>query len=244
MIDLHCHILPGVDDGPAILAESLSMARQAVADGIHTIVATPHALGGAHPNPPDKVCDHVKKLQQHLKAESIQLKLLPGCEVHNCPDMAGKIADGQASFLNKQKKHILIEFPFKAVSNAFTSELLKLIKIGITPILAHPERNIMTYHNPEVLSDYIAKGCLVQMNSTSINGGFGPNILDNAKQLLHLRMVHIIASDAHSSGRRAPTLSLAVQFAGEALGDADEALKMVTDTPQQILDGEDVAVSR
>ena len=242
MIDLHCHILPGIDDGPAILSESLSMARQAVADGIHTIVATPHALGSGHANPPEKICEAVKKFQQAINSEQLLLTILSGCEVHNCPDMANQIAAGQASFLNKQKKHILIEFPFRNVSSAYTDELTKLVQMGITPILAHPERNEKTHKHPELLCDFISMGCLIQMNATSINGGFGPTILETAKQLLQYRMVHIIASDAHSSGRRSPTLSLAVKHAGAALDDPGEALAMVTTTPQKILDGQKIEI--
>ena len=242
MIDLHCHILPGIDDGPAILAESLAMARQAVADGIHTIVATPHALGGGHPNPPARICEEVKKFQEALNSKAIPLTILPGCEVHNCPDMADRIADGQASFLNKQKKHILIEFPFKDISKAYGDELAKLIKMGITPVLGHPERNPATYKKPKMLLEFITMGCLIQMNSTSITGGFGPLILENAKRLLQYRMIHLIASDAHSSGRRSPTLSLAVKFAGEVLDNPEDALAMVTTTPQQIVDGENVEI--
>jgi protein-tyrosine phosphatase len=242
MIDMHCHILPGIDDGPGMMLESLSMARQAVADGIHTIVATPHALGGTYPNSPAKIIRETELLQIALKAENIDLKLYSGCEVHNCLNMAARIKAGEATFLNQVKKHILVEFPFELVSKEFIQELSKVVDSGITPVLGHPERSKKTYHNPMVLYDLITMGCLVQINSTSINGGFGPEILECAKNLLIHRMVHIVGSDAHSAGYRAPLLSLAVKNCGETLGNQSEALKMVLDRPQQILEGQTVEI--
>lgn len=242
MIDLHCHILPGIDDGPGMMHESLSMARQALADGIHTIVATPHALGGTYPNPPDKILRETELFRSALKAENIPLSVYSGCEVHNCLNMANRIVAGEATFLNPNKKHILVEFPFEWVSKEFLKELGKIVDGGITPVLGHPERSKKTYSNPEILYDLITMGCLVQMNSTSINGGFGPKILECSKHLIAHRMVHFVGSDAHSAGYRAPVLSLAVKNCAETLGNHAEALQMVLERPQQILDGKTVDI--
>jgi len=242
MIDLHCHILPGIDDGPGMMMESLSMARQAVADGIHTLVATPHALGGTYPNPPEKVLRETELFRAALRAENINLSVYSGCEVHNCLNMADRIVAGEATFLNPNKKHILIEFPFELVSKEFIQQLSKLLDNGITPVLGHPERNKKTLQDSMILYDLILMGCLVQMNSTSINGGFGPKVLECAKDLLTHRMVHIVGSDAHSAGYRAPVLSQAVTNCAETLENKAEALMMVLGRPQQILDGKKVEV--
>ena len=240
MIDLHCHILPGADDGPAILAESLAMARQAVADGIHTIVATPHGLGGAHGNSPETVTRAVQAFQADLVSHNLPIQLLPGCEVHLCPDMADRICNGEAVFLDPAKNYILIEFPFKNVSKAFSEEIKKLIKANITPVLAHPERNPISFKKPAILAEFISWGCLVQTNTTSILGGFGKTIQAGAERLISRDMVHIIASDAHSAGRRAPELSLAVAFTGKILADPAKAMAMVTEIPEMIINGQEV----
>ena len=242
MIDLHCHILPNLDDGPGMMLESLSMARQAVADGIHTIVATPHALGGTYPNPPEKIAREVDLFKDTLQKEKIRLSIFPGCEVHNCLNLADRIMAGEATFLNPDKKHILVEFPFEGVSKEYIHELTKLVDYGVTPILGHPERNKKTLQHPELLYDLITMGCLVQMNSTSINGGFGPKILECSKKLLDCRMVHFLGSDAHSAGYRAPVLSLAVKNSAEVLEDPKEALKMVQDRPLKVLEGKTVDI--
>jgi protein-tyrosine phosphatase len=184
----------------------------------------------------------VKDFQAALQAKGVPLAVVPGCEVHHCPDMATRIAAGEATFLNTAKTHILVEFPFETLSEVFTGELAKLISLGITPVLAHPERNLITWHHPEILLDCITMGCLVQINGTSITGGFGNAILENANRLLRHRMVHVIASDAHSSGHRCPALSLAAEFAGKVLENPSEAMAMVNETPRRILDGKPVPV--
>ncbi len=242
MIDLHCHILPGVDDGPDDLEESLAMARHAVKDGIHTIVATPHALGGTFPNPPDKILNAASALRRRLETERIPLSLYTGSEVHICPDMAARILAGKTAFLCENKRYVLIEFPFQSVPDGFNEELFHLVLNGITPVIAHPERNPMVHFQPEILYELTAAGCLIQVNSTSITGGFGDDIMMCSHDLLENRLVHIIASDAHSARSRPPSLSLAVDIAGKILKSNEEAMKMVLSIPGAIIKGMPVKV--
>ena len=237
MIDLHCHILPGVDDGPKDVEESLAMARHAVKDGIHAIVATPHALGGTYPNPPEKIIAAAKALGDRFETEHLPLALYTGAEVHICPDMAARILAGQAAFLCENKRYILIEFPFQTVPYGFKEELFHLALRGITPVIAHPERNPMVHFQPEILYDLTAAGCLIQVNSTSITGGFGDDIMRCSHDLIKNRGVHIIASDAHSAHNRPPLLSAAVDIAAKILKSKAAALEMVSGAPAAVIKG-------
>ncbi len=237
MIDLHCHILPGIDDGPADMNESLAMARYAVKDGISAVVATPHALGSGFDNSPKKIHQAILDFQNRLDIEKIPLTLHPGAEIHLCPDMARRIMAGETVFLSKNRRCILVEFPFQSVPMGFKEELFQLAVNGITPVIAHPERNPMIGHDPEFLHELAAMGCLVQVNSTSVTGGFGDGIMAVAHRLIEKRLVHVIASDAHSADHRPPALSLAVKIAQEILKNADEVLGMVETVPKRIIAG-------
>jgi protein-tyrosine phosphatase len=237
MIDLHCHILPGIDDGPADIEESLAMARYAVKNGISAIVATPHALGSGFDNPPEKIHQAMFDLQKRLDKDKIPLTLHPGAEVHLCPDMARRIMAEETLFLNQNRGFILVEFPFQSVPIGFKEELFQLAVHGITPVIAHPERNPMIGHDPGFLVELMDMGCLVQVNSTSITGGFGDGIMAAAHRLIEKRLVHVIASDAHSFDHRPPALSLAVEIAQGILKNADEAWDMVDATPKRIIAG-------
>ncbi len=238
MIDLHCHILPGVDDGASDMEESVAMARFAAAQGITAIVATPHALGGAFANPPVKIRKQVAALQRHLNFLKIPLTLHPGCEVHFCIGLARRIMAGEATFLCENRRYILVEFPFQAVPDGFLKEIHELAVNGITPVIAHPERNTTLCHDFGILQRLFAMGCIFQVNSTSITGGFGDAVMAFSHTLLETRTAHIIASDAHSRDHRPPDLARAVHIARSILGSKGEAMAMVRERPRNILAGE------
>jgi len=216
------------------------MAHHAIEDGIHTIVATPHALGGTYPNPRQKIIKDVAALRERFLSEKIPLSLYPGSEVHICPDMAKRILAGEAAFLDENEHYILIEFPFQSIPPGFKNELFQLKLNRVTPIIAHPERNPMIHHEQGVLYDLVTMGCLIQVTSTSLTGGFGEDTMICAQKLLSLRLAHIIASDAHSAAQRPPSLSLAVEVAADILKDKGKALEMVDNRPKDILAGKPV----
>lgn len=242
MIDLHCHILPGVDDGPSSLDESLAMARLAVEDGIHTIVATPHTLNGVYMNPIKEVTARVAAFQDALSENQIDLKLYPGADVHLCPDLLTRIESGDAGTINHAKKHILVELPSQTIPDGIKNEIFVLKLTGITPIISHPERNAIIQHDPVILYELLAMGALSQVTAMSLTGDFGTFVRGTAERLLRQRLVHVIASDAHSSDGRPPILSQAVNCAAEILGSDDEAKHMVTTVPAAILSGEPIDI--
>lgn len=238
MIDLHCHILPGVDDGPESQDESLSMARKAVEDGIYAIVATPHTLNGIYINPVKEVTLRVAALQEALSKNHIKLQVYAGADVHLCPHMLDHIESGDAGTVNNAGKHIILEFPSQIVPPGVKDEIFSLKLNGITPIISHPERNSAIQHDIDILYELIRMGALSQVTAMSITGDFGEMALQCSERLLKHRLVHIIASDAHSSDSRPPILSQAVEAAAEIMGSYEEAEYMVTNVPTTILSGD------
>ena len=237
MIDIHCHILPNVDDGARSLEESLKMGERAVADGIHTIVATPHSLNGIYTNRAEDVVSGVTALQETLTANHLDLNLHPGSDVHLCTDMMQRISNGEACTINNAGKYILLELPSQMIPNGVKDEIFALKLNGITPIITHPERNAMVQHDPGILYELVHMGALAQITAMSLTGDFGEFIGQVSATLLRYRLVHIIASDAHSAKDRPPVLSGAVERAAEILKDYESAEHMVTDVPAAILSG-------
>ena len=240
MIDIHCHILPGVDDGASSLKDSLSMARLAVEDGITAVLATPHTLNGVSRNTVSDILSGISHLQDALAAEGIPLKIYPGSEVHLVTDMCLKIRSGEICTLNNNGKYVLIELPYQSVPDGIKQEIFHLKLDGITPIIAHPERNAVIQNNPHILRELIHMGALSQVTAMSIVGDFGPETMESAKGLLECRLVQLMASDAHSPRSRPPQLAHALDEAARILGNMPEAEAMVTQRPAAIIAGDTV----
>jgi protein-tyrosine phosphatase len=243
MIDLHCHILPNLDDGPSSIDESLAMARRAEEDGIRMIVATPHTLNGVYLNPVDDVSKNLSILQEALSQNHIDVTLYPGADVHLCPNMVKQIEAGEAGTINHAKKYIILELPSHTIPSAAKDEIFKLKASGITPIISHPERNAAIHQDSNILYDLICMGALGQVTAMSLTGDFGLFVQQTAARFINRRLIHIIASDAHSSDGRPPVLSKAVDRAAEILGSDEEAVHMVTTIPAAIIAGERIDIS-
>jgi len=237
LIDLHCHILPGIDDGARSLDESIAMARSAVQDGIHTITATPHTLNGIYTNPAKEVTSRVADLQKILSENHIALRLYVGADVHLCPQMLDLIKSGDAGTIDNAGKFILLELPSLAIPRGLKDEIFSLKLNGITPIITHPERNPAIQQNIDIIYELVRMGSLCQITAMSITGNSGGKSMHCAEMLLIHRLAHVISSDAHSADGRPPVLSMAVEAAAEILGKYDEAKRMVTDIPASILAG-------
>jgi protein-tyrosine phosphatase len=258
MIDLHCHILPGLDDGPGTVEESLAMARMGYGDGIRVVVATPHTLNGLHQNGRSAILTKVEELKQAItrcgvrswgcevekvassnaerQTTNSELKILPGADVRLCEKTLQELDGGNVLTIGDEGKYLLLEFPTPSVPPQSESLLAQLLNRGIVPIITHPERNAEIVRRPERYYEMIRMGCLGQVTAMSLTGGFGAEAKRIAEKLLSYRLIHIIASDAHSTNGRPPVLSQAVEAAGKIIGEND-ARKMVVDTPQAILEG-------
>jgi protein-tyrosine phosphatase len=234
MIDLHCHILPGVDDGPESLEESLEMCRIAAADGIRTVVATPHFRPGTYDCGNAK--GHVDRLQRELAARGIDLRLVPGADVSVTPELVYHVEEDKGLTINGKGSHVLVELPHEAVPLGWDRFLLSLREKNITPILTHPERNRWFVDRPDALYAFVMGGGLVQVTAMSVTGENGAEIRRYSRSLLQRNLVHIIASDAHSSTLRMPVLSNAVAAATDVIG-REAALKLVREHPMTIIEG-------
>jgi protein-tyrosine phosphatase len=241
MIDIHCHILPNVDDGPETLDETLEMCRMALADGTTTIVATPHQRNGVHYNSSESILENVQTVASLLKKSNMDLELLPGADVHIEVDTAEKILQGEIMSINNTKRYFLLEFPAHAIPLNIDKLIFNLLLKGITPILTHPERILEVQENPNRIYELISMGVLSQITAMSVTGEFGTRPRKCARTLLKHNLAHIIASDAHSADYRPPILSDAVKIVSRLLGE-ERAMEMVTTVPLQIVRGEAVQV--
>lgn len=232
MIDLHCHILPDIDDGPALMAESLEMARMAVADGISAIVATPHVK--ELPYPPDRISTRVEEFRRALNEARIPLKVLAGADVSALlePSLL-------APYTLNGTPYILFEFPHTHVPQNAGQLLFNGILAGLRPIITHPERNPSFVRSPQLLFELVEAGALVQVTAESLTGGFGDEARHCAAYLLRKQMVHFLASDAHSSRQRIPELSRGVAAAERIVGKA-AAMKLVQDHPAAVVAGREL----
>jgi protein-tyrosine phosphatase len=201
MIDLHCHILPNVDDGPRDMTESVEMAKQAFRQGIKTIIATPHHKNEKYENFGQTIFRQVEELNRVLKSENLDLTILPGQETRIFGEMVEGLATGEILPLN-QGKYVLVELPSGHVPR-YTSQLMFDIQLkGFVPVIVHPERNQEIIENPEVLYQLVKKGALTQVTASSVTGHFGKTIKKFTHQLLEANLTHFIASDAHNTTSR------------------------------------------
>jgi len=237
LIDLHCHILPGVDDGPSYDEGSLKMAECAVADGIHTLVATPHAFNGIYHNPLPHTLMHIARLKKIIIEKQIPIDIRPGAEVRIHQGMDRSVKEGETASINDTGHYILVEFPHNMILPGARDALFQLFLNGITPVLAHPERNLALQRNPDILSDLVNMGCLVQLTAMSITGELGRDAMAFSHFLLKQRQAHVIATDSHNAESRPPILSSAVEVTAHILGDTKAAEAMVKEIPQIILEG-------
>jgi protein-tyrosine phosphatase len=234
VLDLHTHILPGVDDGPSTMEESVEMARLAYEDGTRTIVATPHNRDVTERSSLSDVRDLADRFIQELHAQSIPLRVLLGMENHLEMDTAEQVDNGLATPI-EGTHYILIELPFEFYPFYGEEVLFKLQIMGLHPIVVHPERNLAIQDNAEILAKLVQKGALAQLTASSITGIFGKESQRSSKELLQKNLVHIIASDCHTAwGTRKPLLSSGTAAAAKIVG-KEVAIHMVESIPEAIL---------
>jgi protein-tyrosine phosphatase len=217
-VDIHCHLVPGLDDGAADGEEALAMAEMAVADGAGTIVVTPHQLGNHAENAGPIIRDATARLQEALARHGVPLRVLPGGDVRIEPDMVRKIRNGEVLTLADCHRHVLLELPHD-VYLPLDRLLAELASAGLTGVLSHPERNQGLLRRPELLRPLVEGGCLLQITAGSLTGTFGRRIQRFAETMIEQGLVHFVASDAHGVKTRPPLLAAAFQRVAELAGD-------------------------
>lgn len=202
MLDLHCHILPGIDDGAEDLDASLAMAEKAISQGITHILCTPHHNNGRYVNPKEFVIYQVTKLQAELDKRKLPLTLFEGQEIRITGDLLEEIEQNRILFTDVANTYLLIEFPTMDVP-AYTEQLFFDLRAkGHVPVIVHPERNAKFREDPNLLIPFLEMGCLAQLTAPSYVGIFGKSIQKTAKQMVEHRLVQMVASDAHGVHKR------------------------------------------
>jgi protein-tyrosine phosphatase len=229
VIDIHCHILPGIDDGPEHPDESVEMARIAFSDGITKIVATPHIKDILHPA--NSIGEKIAALSAQLAEKNIPVQIFRGADVSVLLDVSLL----QCYTINSTP-YILIEFPHTHLPRNAVELLFRLMTSGFRPIITHPERNLSVLTNPDLLFELLHTGISVQITAGSLTGDFGVDIRECALYLMKKGVVSFIATDAHSSRERRPVLSEGLKVAERIVG-KEKALHMVTVNPELVLQG-------
>jgi protein-tyrosine phosphatase len=234
MIDIHCHILPGLDDGARTMDEALAMARIAAADGIDALVASSHITPGVYDNSPERIVAAAEAFGDRLRREGIPLRIIPGADVRMTPELLN--GNGRYLCINRDTPYFLFEFPHDLVPPGSERLVEALCGRGLVPVITHPERNMELQRRPEKLEPFVAMGCLVQITAMSLTGEFGPRAQSVAERFMKEGRVHLIATDAHDTKKRPPILSRALHRA-EALVGVEAARAMVFETPAAITEG-------
>lgn len=238
MIDLHAHLLPGLDDGPESLEIAEEMARLAVEDGITTIVATPHSGPGEERADPGRIHAALAELRGRLDARGIPLQVHSGEEVVISTDLVEQLQSGRVLPLG-DGPWVLVELPFNQVPIFAESVLFKLRTAGYRPLLAHPERNLEIQRNRQIAVRLAGHGVGLQLDVMSLLGDFGTETAKTSEFLLRAGVVHVIGSDGHSPRSRPIRLSRARDYVVRFVG-REGAMRLVHGNPEAILAGKSV----
>jgi protein-tyrosine phosphatase len=239
MIDLHNHILPGLDDGADDWQQSIAMARMAREDGITGIVCTPHWVPGKYENTRADIIARTAELKNHLDENKIELKIYPGAELRLDISLPEKIASGELITINDNRTYALIELPEESIPDNLEDFLWHLALKNIKPILSHVERQPLLHGNPERLFKLVEMGILTQITAASLLEQFTPKIRDFSLMLLEHRLVHMLVTDSHGLHVRSPKLFAGYEVVKNIIGE-EAARKMVYDLPKDIIDGKEV----
>jgi protein-tyrosine phosphatase len=234
LIDLHCHLLPGIDDGSPDLQTSLAMARMAVADGIVTTACTPHIFPGRYDNSRQTIEWSVEALRTALAAEAIPLQLVVGADTHLVPGLLGRLRRGEVPTL-AGSAYLLIEPAHHVIPPDFEQSVYDLLAAGYLPLITHPERLTWIGDYYDIFRRLVERGAWMQITSGSLTGRFSSGARYWGEKMLDEGLVHLLATDAHGLGKRPPCLAEG-RFAAEKWVGADEARRLVIDRPQSIID--------
>lgn len=236
MIDLHCHILPGLDDGARELGISLAMARAAVAQGVSVTACTPHILPGLYHNTGPAIREATRKLQKCLDENDIPLLLVTGADVHMAPDFVAGLRRGELLSI-ADSRYVLVEPPHHTAPPLMEDFFFNLVLAGYVPILTHPERLSWMPPRYELIKKLVNAGVWMQITAGSFAGAFGRNALYWSERMLDEGCVHLIASDAHDVEGRPVNMATGYECVAKRVG-AEEAQQLVLDRPMAILKDE------
>ena len=235
MYDIHCHMLPSLDDGPASLEDAISMAEMAQEDGIQVVVATPHAADILQKGGPDALSGYVEGFDQELRARGLKVRVLCGTECKLTPELPEQVVQGTVRTLNGSR-YLLVELDFLQYS-PYTLHILFQVQLArFVPVIAHPERQATILRRPQLAEELVSRGAVLQLTAGSLLGVFGKAAHRSAETLLRRGLVHVIASDAHAAtGDRLPLLSPVLEAVQRVVGSHGAQLLLV-DNPRAIVE--------
>jgi len=232
MVDLHCHILPGLDDGPATMEESMAMAESAMADGITHVVATPHSNSQYHFD-----FAHVRELRDELQGKiGDNLKIATGCDFHLNPENLGFLRKDAPHYCINQRDYLLLEFNEFSIPPSMDQTLHSIQLAGVQPVITHPERNGILRSRPERLKKWVRQGCFAQVTGGALTGGFGAGSQQDALRWIGEGLVHFVASDAHNTRTRQLRLQPAYNVVVDRFGE-EKARALFQDNPLAAFEG-------
>jgi protein-tyrosine phosphatase len=221
MIDIHCHLLPGIDDGPPTLAAALDLARALVADGMDHVVCTPHVFPGRFENRRSSIHEEFLAFERALHEHGVDLSISYAGEVRLTPEVLGLLAIDELPFLGtgfNGQRTLLLEMPDGQIPLGAERFVARLLDAGIRPVIAHPERNRAVMDDPERIEDFVEMGCFLQLTAASVTGHFGARAQATARSLLDRGWVHAVASDAHNLNARRPRMREASEWLAKHYG--------------------------
>lgn len=242
LVDLHCHILPGIDDGPVTIEDSLKMGRMASADGIERIVTGTHIFNGVHGADKRSILRNLRETSSRFKEEGIEVELLPGAEIHLVPEILEALDKGELPTICEAGKYILLELPQMVVPSEAEELIFSLRLKGVVPIITHPERNAELISSPERTAKLVKVGSVLQVTASSLRGEFGWGTRRVAERMLKNRLAHLVATDAHDPVYRPPRLSDIQKVLASLVGKSDGE-RVLFDHPTRILRGEPLDLS-
>jgi protein-tyrosine phosphatase len=235
MVDLHCHLFPGIDDGPDTLEDAVAMAKHAVASGITKAVVTPHILPGRYDNTLAGIREAARRFRADLHVRRIPLEIGFGAEVRIGPEVLALGELGTLPTLGTVDGYqvVLLEFPDSHLPPGSDKLVSMLLNRKIRPLIAHPERNKEVMRNVDRIGPFVQLGCWLQLTAGSICGVFGPQCQERSREMLERGWVTVLASDAHNRVTRMPELEPGRQ-AAEAIVGETESWRLVRDRPSTI----------
>jgi protein-tyrosine phosphatase len=241
MIDLHNHLLPAIDDGSKGMEETIEFLRIAGRDGVRVITATPHMKPGVYDNDRAGILESVGRVRAAASgdAEAGKVELLPGAEVYYTADVVDRARRGELMTIGDRARYVLLELPYQQVPMHVDETIFQLRLLGLTPLMAHPERVAYYLEDFDRVAESVRVGALTQVTGASLTGRFGSKARDFAHRMLERNLVHVLSSDAHDVRHRPPAMSEAVQAAGRLVG-LEAARRLVEDNPRAILEGREI----
>lgn len=238
MIDLHCHLLPGIDDGSKDMATSLRLAQEAVDNGVTHALLTPHHMNGRYVNHKKDVIARTLAFREELKKRNIPLTVFPGQEVRINGQLLQAIDDDDILFADEGNRYLMLEFPSNDVPNYTSKMVFGLQSRGIVPVIVHPERNTEIMEHPDLLLELLKKGCLSQVTASSYVGTFGKKVQRFSQKLISHGQCYIFASDAHDLPGRKYEMRQAFEKLAHEFG--NDLADRFESNARAIINGDDV----